>query len=478
MAERVSLVGLDFGTTTSSAVVASAEVVCNSVTGRRELGRVRQEYQAEPVFTPLVDDHLDEARLSAYLDQWLEHVDRSRVFGGGALITGLAAQRANAAALARLVRQRLTDAVIAVGGDPHLESWLAFMGNCAELSRAHGERAFLNVDIGGGTTNLALGRRGEVLRTGSYFVGARHLQVSPGSYRIERISAYAQRLLEHLRIAARVGDELSPTDVLAIVDWYLDLLEGVAGGRGIGTSPVAALHQQAAFEFPADAAEPAITLSGGVGQLVYAAQAGAAWPATTAFGDLGIDLARRLAERPFWQAHLKAFRPTALGRATVYGLLRYNTQVSGNTMYLPDPAVLPLPDLIILGTAGPDTPPAEVDRLVALAAHAPRGGCLRVALQGHESHGDKLRDIRAVAAKIRQALGVRPAVFSVPLVLLMRENLGKVLGQYVTGWGSIPVPVVVVDELARLDGQFAHVGPLADAVVPVSIYGMGARTSP
>src|SRR5580658_4881940 len=118
MGDRVILVGLDFGTTTSSAVVASAEVTCNSVTGRRELGRIEQEYQSEAVFTPLVDERLDEARLGEYLDEWLEHVDRPRVFGGGAVITGLAAQRANAEALARQVRRRLKDAVIAVGGDP------------------------------------------------------------------------------------------------------------------------------------------------------------------------------------------------------------------------------------------------------------------------------------------------------------------------------------------------------------------------
>src|SRR5580658_8089448 len=106
MGDRVILVGLDFGTTTSSAVVASAEVTCNSVTGRRELGRIEQENQSDPVFTPLVDDRLDEFKLGEYLDQWLAPVDPQRVFGGGAVITGLAAQQANATALAQQVRRR------------------------------------------------------------------------------------------------------------------------------------------------------------------------------------------------------------------------------------------------------------------------------------------------------------------------------------------------------------------------------------
>ena len=38
----IQLVGLDFGTTTSSAVVASADLVRNAVTGKQDLGNVRE----------------------------------------------------------------------------------------------------------------------------------------------------------------------------------------------------------------------------------------------------------------------------------------------------------------------------------------------------------------------------------------------------------------------------------------------------
>ena len=106
MTDRVLLVGLDFGTTTSFAPVASAAVACNSLSGRVELTDIRQEYQSDQVFTPLVDDRLDETKLGAYLDVWLKAVDPRRVLGGGAVITGLSAQRDNAAALAALVRAR------------------------------------------------------------------------------------------------------------------------------------------------------------------------------------------------------------------------------------------------------------------------------------------------------------------------------------------------------------------------------------
>jgi ethanolamine utilization protein EutA len=470
MGDRVLLVGLDFGSTTSSAVVASAEVTCNCATGRRELSRIEQEYVSDAVFTPLIDERLDEVKLAGYLNRWLERVDPTRLFGGGAVVTGLAAERANAAALAQIVRRRLKDAVIAVGGDPYLESWLAFMGNCADLSRAHAERTFLNLDIGGGTTNVALGRQGKVLGAGSYFVGARHIQVAAGGYRIERLSSYARHLLEYLKIGKQVGDELRGPEVLAIVDWQLELLESIVRGDvDVRANPIVALHEQARIELPQPVANLAVTLSGGVGQLVYAALQGSDWPPTTAFGDLGVDLARRIVERPIWRNHLQAFQPTALGRATAYGLLRYNTQVSGSTIFLSDPKILPLPDLIILGSVAASSSPVEVERLVKLAARAPAGASLRVEFDRADAD-----EVRRMAARIRQALVARPPTSQVPLVLLMRENLGKVLGQCVSEWGASPMPLIVVDELDRMDGQFAHLGPLGDGVVPVSIYGMNA----
>src|SRR5262245_54878346 len=109
MGSDVQLVGLDFGTTTSSAVVAAARLTRNSVTGRTDLADVRETFRSPMVFTPLWGDRLDEAAVEACLDGWLAAggVRPEDVFGGGALLTGLTAQRGNADALVRLVRRRL-----------------------------------------------------------------------------------------------------------------------------------------------------------------------------------------------------------------------------------------------------------------------------------------------------------------------------------------------------------------------------------
>src|SRR5262245_16230884 len=224
MPRSVKLIGLDFGTTTSSAVVATAQLVQNVVTNRVDLTHVDEYYRSEMTFTPVRDEMLDIEELAHRLEGWLAAAGVvGDIFGGGAILTGLTAQKSNAHALVQLVNQRLGEALIAIAEDPCYESWLAFMGSCAALSRQNPQRAVINLDIGGGTTNIAIGKGGDVLGTGCLFVGARHVQVEPGTYRLTRISNYAARLFEQLRIQKLPGDSLDPAQVRRIVDYYVML---------------------------------------------------------------------------------------------------------------------------------------------------------------------------------------------------------------------------------------------------------------
>src|SRR5262249_38292400 len=135
-----------------------------------------------------------------------------------------------------------------------------------------------------------------------------------------------------------------------ILDFDLFLIESAVAGRADAFhSPIGRLHQQIPFDPPTGLADPIVTVSGGVGELVYSHLAGEALPSTTSFGDLGIDLARRLLASPDLAQSLAAFVPACAGRAPVYGLLRHATQISGSTLFLPDPAVLPLRDVPIFG---------------------------------------------------------------------------------------------------------------------------------
>lgn len=468
--DSVQLWGVDFGSTTCSAAAASARLVRSGASGRTEIGDVTLYYQSPITFTPFVGSDLDLESAERLLDTWLQEgaMDPARLLGGGALVTGLAARCGNTSGLAALLRARLGPCLLTTAEDPCLESWVAFMASCAEISRANPERWLLNLDIGGGTTNLALGRGGSVLETGALHVGARHIQVRPGSHTITALSELAQVLLRHAGIQKRVGDTLEPCEVERIVTLQVRQLEAAVRGAEPGLVQLIAVP----LRLPPGLSDPSITITGGVGDLVYKVLRAEDLPPCTAYGDLGIELACAIARSPVLVPHRPdrtepALLPQVPARATVYGSLLHGTEVSGTTLFLPRPEVLPLPDLPILARLSGTSPDAEIEAAVRLAARCPQGACLHI-VAGCTS----LAQVRELSARLRAALGRCEFPRAQPLVLLVSADVGKLLGSYVTAWGSAPFNLVVVDEVTDRPMAFVSLGPLRDQVVPVSFYGM------
>jgi len=475
----VTLFGLDVGSTTTSLLVARGRLVRNCVTGRNELGDVRPVFQPEPAFTPFQGNVVDLPALERQVDSWLAagQIEPTSITSGGALVTGLAARSANAKAIATLVRSRFHDSVVAAADDPCLESWLAFMGNSLDLSRAEPHRPFINLDIGGGTTNLAWGLAGQVKTCGCYYVGARHVQVEPGTYRVRALSSFAAELFHELSVTAAVGDELRSDDLERVLTFYVDLLECAVTGRSpAAPSAAASLHTQVEFRRPdrathaTDEVDPVITLSGGVGELAYRAARGASLPGTTEYGDLGIDLARRICQSPLLSRDLKTHIPAGLGRATVHGLTKHSTEISGATLYLPRPGVLPLTDLPILGQFSPATSDGELADLLNLAIRSATGACLRV-----EIEDDRAVTIKSLGDRLASHLETIESADGRPLVLLTPGNIGKTLGNYATRWGRLAAHLIVIDEVPVRAAHFVTIGRVRDGLVPVAFHGLGAR---
>lgn len=462
----VHLIGLDFGSTTSSALIARARVSQQGVTGRVALETPEIVYRPDPVFTPFHDHGIDADAVDALLDRWFtaSGFAPEDFFAGGTIITGLAALRDNAAIIARAVGNRLGEAVLATTDDPCLESWLAFMGSCSTLSRLHADRPILNLDIGGGTTNPALGLNGAVFATGCHFIGARHFQVQPGTYRLTAISPQGRLLLQALEQTCDVGDVLDEGALTAILDWYAAALEAIVlGDRVFFDSVIGRVHEQVGFP---GAARAALTFSGGVGELLYRHAAGASLPGTTHFGDLGIDLALRIARSPLLARDLGTLVPEQRGRATVYGLALHSTEVSGATMFLPDAGVLPLRDLPVVARLPIDADLEPIGAAIGLARRHVQGACIQLLGKAAAEGG-----IKRLGERIGQVLGRAPTTDR-PLVLLLEANLGKTLGNYATDWGRAPFNLVVVDEVPDRHAHFANIGRPRDGMVPVSFYGM------
>lgn len=467
MTRAIQLVGVDCGSTTTSLVAARARLVTTAL-GRVEIVDVEPTYQSELVFTPQERGQLDVDGLARHLDRWLAAAGLTgqEIFGGGALVTGLAAESANATVVTQLIETRLAGAVIALAGDPRLESWLAFMGNCHALSQADPETQLVNLDIGGGTTNLAWGHAGQVDATGSLHVGARHLQFAPGTYQLRGLSPHGEKLLTLLGIQVVPSDTLKQLQIERICDAYVDSIVAVLDGdEAAARSELGRLLVQAPCPpLTPDQKAARVTFSGGVGRLAYQ-RLHDPHPRITEFGDLGGELAAKLVARPAICRRLLAAQPGVLGRATVFGLARYSTEISGTTLYLPQPELLPLTSVPIVGRIASRTTDIELTRLLALVAACHPAACLQVELDAHD-----LAAARCLAERLNEMLDRAPLSPEQTLVLLIEANLGKLLGSYITKWGTRGPRLIVLDEVPLRDAQFVRLGCLHDGVVPLWLH--------
>jgi ethanolamine utilization protein EutA len=207
-----------------------------------------------------------------------------------------------------------------------------------------------------------------------------------------------------------------------------------------------------------------------VGELVYQLAAGGTtantqMPSTTFYGDFGIDLAKAIIASPVLSADLETHTPENLGRATVYGLALNSTEISGGSIYLPNPDLLPLLDIPILAKLPFDAPKEDWQQALTLASLRSNGACLQIT-----QTNNNLQQIRAFAQMLSKE--ILASHLKKPLVLLIEGNLGKTLGNYITNWGKLSIQLVVIDELATRDAHFVNLGKLQQGVVPVSFYGM------
>lgn len=469
--EKVVLVGLDFGSTTSSMLAVEADLANNCATGRMEFRGARTVNKPDPIFTPFQDQTIDLSAVRAQVMTWLLEcgIGSDDIFAGGAIVTGLAAERDNAEGLAALIVELLGEAVVATADDPRLESWLAFMGGSAALSRTYPDRAVVNFDIGGGTTNPALGLNGNVRATGCHFVGARHFEFTPGTYELKKVSRFGAAILQHLGYDPKIGFELPASEVRGVVGYFVDALVAIAeSNRDFFANPVGRMIEQSPFESPL-AASAALTFSGGVGELIYAMARGGAAPETTFYGDLGVDLAVAILDQERLARDIHSYVPEHFGRATVQGLTLNNTEISGTTLFLTSQDTLPIRDMPIVATLRDDADVPTLRDALRLAGQSRRGACLQLIC------GDanpSFTTVKALGGAICTAMDEADLPHDASIVILTTANIGKALGNYATAWRTNSRKLVIIDEIPERSAHFVNLGRMRNGVVPVSFYGM------
>lgn len=324
-------VGIDIGSSGTQVVFSRLHLrrAGEELTSRYVVVERVPTYQSPVRFTPYRGARLIDAdELGAIIDEAYEAArhDPDDVETGVVILTGEAVRRWNAERIAEVLAGRSGELVTAAAGH-RMEAMLAAYGSgAAKVSHDTGSR-ILHVDMGGGTTKLALIDNGRIVDTAALHVGGR-LQVVGDDGRITRLEPAGR---DHAARAGRswsLGDRVTPGELDEVAETMVEALVAAVTVRPVPreldrlylTEPIGSLDGVTGVMF-----------SGGVAEYVYERE-------TRDFGDLGRPLGtavrRRLADGglPF-----QLLPPGECIRATVLGASEFTVQLSGNTSYLSDP---------------------------------------------------------------------------------------------------------------------------------------------
>jgi len=461
---RLVSVGIDIGSSTSHLVFS--RLVLERLDNRYIVSERKVVYESQILLTPYSHDTTIDARsLGAFIDRQYELAgfDPSEIDTGALILTGVAVRRVNARAIAELFASQAGKFVSVSAGDG-LEATLAAFGSGACARSIRESARVMNVDIGGGTSKIALCEAGAVTEMTAMDVGARVVSFDAEG-RVQRVEEAGRRFAREVGLILEIGEK-PPANLLdAMGERMADRLFEVLSKSALSAETNRLLRlEPLRNEHKPDA----VTFSGGVSEYIYGRE-------HRAFGDLGPLLARAvLARMKDWGPRIE--QPEEGIRATVIGASQYTIQVSGSTIFVSPQDVLPLrnvpvitPDLLL------DDEHLDSLKIAAAVQMALRRldlhqGEQAVALcyRWKKSATFTRLDVfcRGVAAGLAKVLER-----GLPLVLVGEGDVGGLIGIHCREEARVANAIVSIDGIVLREFDLIDIGALLDAsgAVPVVI---------
>lgn len=461
---RLVSVGVDVGSSTTHMVLS--RIVLERRDNRYVVTSREVTHESEVLLTPYSDaETLDSDALRDFFDrQYAEAgVLPEQIDTGALIMTGVAVRRRNARIIADVL-SGIAGRFVSVSAGDALETQLAAYGSGAVARSGHDGSRTLNVDVGGGTSKIALCQDGEVRAMTAIDVGARILAFDEGG-RVTRIEEAARRLADEADLALALGEVPDGAGLARLVELMADHLFAAMQGGLPGSETAALLRLD---PLPAEPAPDAISFSGGVAEYVYGRD-------HRDHGDLGPRLAEAIRRRvDGWSPRLQVAEQGI--RATVVGASQYTVQVSGTTIFVEPTSLLPLRNVPVLTPQLPlQSEELDADEIAVAVRDAlrhfdsmpkdqPVALCYR--WQGSATFGRLDAFCRGVAAGMAAYTGLGH-----PLVLVGEGDVGGLVGIHLNQELGLPIPVVSIDGLTLQAFDFVDIGELlaTSGAVPVVI---------
>jgi len=472
MAQILS-VGIDIGTSTTQLVFSRIEMDNTAgyftapriaITGKEIL------YKSKVYFTPLKTQTLIDAdAVREIVAQEFRNAGYSPADTqtGAVIITGESARKENSASVLQALSDFAGEFVVSTAG-PDLESIIAGKGSGAWQYSIDNDCTVVNLDIGGGTSNIVFFNAGDTQGKICLDVGGRLIRLDSrsGSPVVSYVSYAAAEAARLAGVRVEVGQSISRSDLRSICDAFADCLAGA-----IGIGPVSPL-QEKILTPGSDVYRPArpsrrICFSGGVADCIYH-QSG---EDDLRYGDIGPILGRAIRENRYFKEQ-KWIQGGETIRATVVGAGTYTTNLSGSTIYYSE-GIFPVKNVPALkltkdeqwAVLGGDTQLLrDKVRWFLEQSDAPR---MLLALQGLPD--PDFATLKKLAGAIVDAMDGSLAPGE-PIIVVVERDIAKALGIALqqTGCGR---KMASIDSVKIEEGDYVDIGrPLMDGlVVPVVV---------
>lgn len=441
MSERLRSVGLDVGTTSTQMILSELTIenrASSFAVPEMEIARREILYKSPVYFTPLLDEsHMDGAALRQIVEKEYRQagITRSDVDTGAIIITGETSRKENARTVLDALSDLAGEFVVATAG-PDLESVLAAKGaGAVEISERTG-KTVLHMDIGGGTSNLALIRDGKIVQTGCLNVGGRLIKLARSG-----TVTYVSPVLQGL-CGLKPGDAAKPEQLEAVAEVLAQALEMAAGLRERTPLLEQLTTAEVGTAWTAPSPGAVISFSGGVADCI---EREVPW---LEFGDIGPTLGRVIRKSRLCQGAYMLGSETI--RATVIGAGCHSAQLSGSTVFYQN-VQFPLKNVPVVNLSALSDISRELSRQEGMAV---------LAMPGLLSP-----TYPETVAMAEQILAQAKA----PLLLCLEQDMAKALGQALAVRLPREAQILCIDRVKVSEGSYLDIGAPVGHALPVVV---------
>ncbi|MBR4955804.1 MAG: ethanolamine ammonia-lyase reactivating factor EutA [Clostridia bacterium] len=471
MPSQILSVGIDIGTSTTQ-VIFSRLLMDNmadyfsapriSIVGKELV--YKSPVHLTPLKTPVLIDGEGVRRIVE--DEYRKaEFTPADVDTGAVIITGESARKENAAEVTAQLSGFAGEFVVSTAG-PDLESVIAGKGSGAYQYSLDNHCRVVNLDIGGGTTNIVMFDEGQTVLKGCMDIGGRLIRLDRDGT-VTYISPSVRQIADFLNIPLSIGQKTTRQSLRPITDKMADLL---AQSIGLGERERLFDRVVTANSTPlAQSIKPAhyICFSGGVADCIR--QPDGDW---LRYGDIGVLLGESIAAHPLFAS----FRLLPAGetiRATVVGAGTYTTSISGSTIAYSN-KLFPLKNIPVL----------KLDTDEQQRCFDGDSQWLTEKARWFMSQSDSDQFILAMGGKsdpdYREIKRLARCIFDAsdrvlpqgkPVLVVLENDMAKALGFALRGCAEDKRKVAAIDSIAVEVNDYIDIGrPLMDGlVVPVIV---------